>query len=35
VFAGEGVIRVVSRGRRTRYRLVDREATRKVLGTGG
>jgi len=32
---GEGVIRVVSRGRRTRYRLVDREATRKVLGTRG
>jgi len=28
---GEGVIRVVSKGRRTRYRLVDREATKRGL----
>lgn len=32
---GEGVIRVVSRGRRARYRLVDRGATRRALETKG
>jgi hypothetical protein len=31
---GEGVVRVVSRGRRTKYRLVDREATRRALEAG-
>ena len=30
---GEGVIRIMSRGRRgTRYRLIDREATERALG---
>jgi hypothetical protein len=31
---GEGVIVVVSRGRRTRYRLADREAVRRALVPG-
>jgi DNA-binding transcriptional regulator PaaX len=31
---GEGVISVVSRGRRTKYRLADREAVRRALVPG-